>query len=549
MRTLYALSYVRSLYDAATSENNGEPLSTRHVVGAVRAPLPIGARIPVRFCHPNNPSRDYVVALKTARQWFPMQRCVRNTDGQFDCVPSQPPQPPQPIEPVETDFVRPTDRVARKVASSLVSVRVDIPYRINGVYGASFRGAGVVVDASRGLVAVDRDTAPVMLGEVLLTFAGSIQIPARIVWQHPEHNLALVQYAPEMLGNTPVQSAKINTKPLKEGDRIWQVGLSINEQVVVRKTVAERIRAVSTPVPQVPFFRDTNISLIDPQDVVSSVGGVLTDRRGRIRANWVSFVNLSDYDQPSSYLQGLPAHVLEEAMAGFSAGEGKLSSSGVVFGEISLAEARQRGLGQAQAEVLEAHDDRRQLLEVIRLRAGAPATALIRPGDLVLSVNGQPATRFEEVERASREDSIRFELFRNDQIIDATISTVDLSTQGPGRVISWSGALLQQTPAEAAVQRGVPASGVYVSWFWYGSPAAQYGLRATRRIIRVDGVEIDSLDAFLDAVKDKPDRAAIRITTRRLDGREEVLTLRQDLHYWPTFQLVRTESGWERGAL
>ncbi len=38
-----------------------------------------------------------------------------------------------------------------------------------------------------------------------------------------------------------------------------------------------------------------------------------------------------------------------------------------------------------------------------------------------------------------------------------------------------------------AAQRGIAPYGVFVSFFFYGSPATHYGLYAGRRIIEVDG--------------------------------------------------------------
>ena len=89
-------------------------------------------------------------------------------------------------------------------------------------------------------------------------------------------------------------------------------------------------------------------------------------------------------------------------------------------------------------------------------------------------------------------------------------------------------------------------TGVYVAWFWYGSPANRYGLSANRLIVAVDDRDVTGLDSFLAAVANRPDRSSVRLRTVGLDGRTDVMTLKLDLEFWPTTELRRNGKGWER---
>jgi hypothetical protein len=54
------------------------------------------------------------------------------------------------------------------------------------------------------------------------------------------------------------------------------------------------------------------------------------------------------------------------------------------------------------------------------------------------------------------------------------------------------------------------------------------------------------LDAFLAAVADRPDRSSVRLRTVGLEGRSDVITLKLDLQFWPTSELRRNGTEWER---
>jgi pro-apoptotic serine protease NMA111 len=130
------------------------------------------------------------------------------------------------------------------------------------------------------------------------------------------------------------------------------------------------------------------------------------------------------------------------------------------------------------------------------------------------------------------------------------MKTVALNGRDIDRVLIWAGATLQAPHRAMAAQRGIAPYGVFVSFFFYGSPATHYGLYAGRRITEVNGEATPDLDAFIRAVSGKPDRASLRLKTISWNGQTDVITLKLDKHYWPAYELNRQEDGtWTRTAL
>ena len=179
-----------------------------------------------------------------------------------------------------------------------------------------------------------------------------------------------------------------------------------------------------------------------------------------------------------------------------------------------------------------------------------PAQDTLEEGDVILSIDGEIVTTFEQVERASLQDNIALLILRDGEEINLTLSTHPLEGGGIERAVTWAGVLLHEPHFDLAVLKEIPHdSGVYVSFFWYGSPAARYGLRATRRIVAVDGADTLDLDSFLEAVADKGDGDDIRIDYIDLDGQNHVLTMKLDPHYWPTDEYRYEDGEWGRTRL
>ena len=58
-------------------------------------------------------------------------------------------------------FAKTADPIVNRLAPSLVLVNFDMPYSVSGITERNYYGTGVIVDAERGLVVVDRNTVPV----------------------------------------------------------------------------------------------------------------------------------------------------------------------------------------------------------------------------------------------------------------------------------------------------------------------------------------------------------------------------------------------------
>jgi S1-C subfamily serine protease len=509
-----------------------------------------GDRVRLRWSDLARPELAEESVLRVDRRWFAARRCRRDdAAGRFACRELPPPPPAAAAAPVSARLDVRAPGPGARLARSLVSVSFDVPFGIDGVHGAAFTGAGLVVDAERGLVLVDRDTVPVTLGDVEITFGGAVSVDGRVVALHPEHNLALVAYEPALLGETPVESAELRDEPLAPGDPVWLVTLTQRQQILARASAVERIDAPQLPLPRVPRFREANLDLIALTEVLPGVGGVLADGKGRVRALWASFSTEGD-SGPTSFFAGIPADVALAWLAGMQEdGTPAWRALGVELAALSLADARERGLAPEQvAELAEHGEGEPRVLAVRRVRTESPAAAALRVGDLLVRVKGRPVTRFREVERAAQAERVALAVARGGVLHEVTLETVPADGEGTREALLWAGALLQAPPLELATQWGASRRGVYVAGSFRGTPAERHELRPTLRILAAGDASTPDLGAFRAAVAALRDGEIVRLRTVDLEGRVVPLAIELDLHDWPSVHLVRTPSGWERRA-
>ena len=542
----YLLSKAAIPRGAVIVEMDGEEISDLDDFEAKLEQLADGARASVRYVTMENPQNSVVRLLEMDRVWFPARRCVRDdTTGSWPCRDLAPGPAPMPPEVGSTHLASYDDASVNAIAPSLVVVTFNLPYTLSGVAERHYYGTGLIVDKDRGYVVVDRNTVPIAIGDVKITFAGSLEVRGKIEQLHPLHNFAMVSYDPASIGDTPVRNARFNTTPLQPGDKVWVVGIKADHQLVHQRSTVSSVDPLLLPLSRTLRFRDTNIEGIDLVTAPGDFDGVIVDRKGRVSASWSSF-DLSSGGDSAQFNRGVSSEVIQQFVETVRDGR-PFYSLEAEFVYAPLFAARKMGVGEEWIARLEKNNPlRRRALSITRLVADTPAAQLLKNGDMVLAIDGNVVTSYRDLENAVQKPEVVVTVWRNGSAQDLTIETVALSGRGIDRAVSWAGALLQNPHRAMAAQRGIGTDGVYVAYFNYGSPATRYGLWAGRRVVEVNETPTPNLQAFIDAVKDIQDRESVRLKTVTWNGTAEVITLKLDTQNWPAYEIRRDEDGWRR---
>ena len=475
--------------------------------------------------------------------------------------------------------------VARAVEPSLCIVQVDIATvaLADGVYSRSFEGSGAVIhhdpSTGLGLVVVDRNTVPIASCDILVSFAAfPCEIGGKVEYLHPTHNFAVVSYDAGALPRRaresirPIAFAPPDSVPPSRGDEVVLVGLSAQLRPMARvSAVTDATSVAAIPSADIPRFRAVNEEVITlDMDFGYNFGGVLTDFEARMVALWASYAKPVN-GEVRDMVRGLPAapvidardEVLRWRREG-KRGAGSVRLLDAEFDVLQLAKASDHGVPHEWVErLMRADPVRRQALTVASVVADTGAAASLKGGDVVLTAGGEPAVSFRGVERAVRAcapaQPLHLRVLRKGEVVDVTCELSEEWCAGTGRLLHWAGAQLQPTHrpvAELGFRPTDPSTGapldVFISRWYHGSPAQRYGLYALNWVASVNGIPTPTLDAFVDATKALEDGAFVRLKLIALNARPKVLTVKLDLHYWPTWELRRTTDGtneWERVLL
>lgn len=118
------------------------------------------------------------------RHWSSFRLAVRNdVSGLWDFTELGDPLPPAALVPTTKKIIELDDCIgpSKSLIRCLVKIHFRTPCRLDGFPYNNRHGSGVIVDKERGFVVVGRGIVPNALGDITITIADSIVIPARVL--------------------------------------------------------------------------------------------------------------------------------------------------------------------------------------------------------------------------------------------------------------------------------------------------------------------------------------------------------------------------------
>ncbi|KAJ5930233.1 Pro-apoptotic serine protease [Penicillium verhagenii] len=530
-------------------------------VGVMRT-IPDRSRVVISYRHIRDLHTKGTSIVYIDRHWHPTMRlAVRNDETGLwdfsdlaDAIPAEAPVA-RKADFIQLDGV--SQPAAAEIVRSFVRVSCTMPLKLDGYPQAKKTGFGLVIDAEKGLVVVSRAIVPYDLCDITITVADSVIVIAKVVFLHPLQNYTIIQYDPSLV-QAPVQSARLSTDFIKQGQDTIFVGFNQNFRIVVAKTAVTDITTVSIPAnASAPRYRAINLDAITVDTGLSGqcTNGVLIGEDGVVQALWLNYLgertpsSHKDVEYHLGFATPSLLPVTSKVLQGFTPQLRILNMESYV---VQMSQARIMGVSEEWIQkVAQANPSRHQLFMVRKVdcpTAGLTTdTDSFQEADIILTLDGQLITRVSELDVMYEKEILEALIVRNGEEMRIRVPTVPTEDLETDRAVVFCGAVLQRPHHAVRQQISKLHSEVYVSARSRGSPAYHYGLSPTNFITAVNDTPTPNLDLFVNEVRKIPDNTYFRLRAVTFDNVPWVVTMKKNDHYFPMSEYLKDPSvaaGW-----
>lgn len=517
------------------------PIQTLDDLQDALTSMKLGELVAVTYSQMGKPNTQEVARIRMLPTTWVNERCEREqTATRTNWTCEEVPHPTEQVDLKSIEVVRPDvqHKKAQAIAKRLVLVRGSSALQLNTMSTTDFTSAGLVVDAGRGVVITDRWAVGSEASVVTIEAGESGRIPARVAYLDPFRNVAILHYDPALLRLGTLDPLVWSTTPPEHDASYWAALINSEGEVFSTDRQFSRYDEVSLTAHRYPKYRADNLTTLRFGKLDRPTeGGAVVDKKGRVVALYQNFRDEDNRGNAQDKMWAVPTWPARDALAGR-----KPLYAGLDLHRVSMAEAREAGVPDHILAKLRGHRPYDPVVMEV-WRSDPNVSSQVRAGDFLVGVDDQPVAIFGDFQRALKQGS-QLHLIRNGKPLTVPAVTQDLTARESTRAVIWAGAIVQDEHPEVSREAGTPPQGVYVSWYFGGTPAQRYGMTYGRRILAVDGTPIEDLDGFIETVSGLEDGEPVRLRMQTLQGREFALSLRLDTTWWPTRVLKRTEDGW-----
>lgn len=402
------------------------------------------------------------------------------------------------------------------VVKNVVSIRFCQTCSFDTDAACASEATGFVVDAEKGYILTNRHVVGAGPFWGYVVFDNHEEVDAYPVYRDPVHDFGILRFDPKAINYMPVAALPIRPDLAKVGIEIRVVGNDAGEKLSILSGVISRLDRNAPEYGEGYSDFNTNYYQANAAASGGSSGSPVVNIDGfaiALQAGGRSDGASTDYFLPLDR----PLRALRCIQEGRPVERGTIQCQ---FLMKPFDECRRLGLTpEWEKAVREAFPKETNMLVAEIILPEGPSHQKIEEGDVLLKVNGEMITQFirlDDILDSNVGKPIRVTLQRGGEDVDIDIEVGDLHAITPDRFATVSGASVHNLSYQQARLYGVPihGGGVFVceSTGSFRFDSADNGWM----IQSVDQKKTPDLDAFIDVVKEIPDKKRVVVTYKHL---------------------------------
>ncbi|KAI9736638.1 MAG: hypothetical protein M1834_000842 [Cirrosporium novae-zelandiae] len=435
-----------------------------------------------------------------------------------------------PVPAAVLDSVEWQNTIA-KVVKSVVSIHFCQTCSFDTDGAMTSQATGFVVDAKKGYILTNRHVACAGPFWGYCIFDNHEECDVYPIYRDPVHDFGILKFDPKAIRYMEIKALELKPQNAEVGAAIRVVGNDAGEKLSILSGVISRLDRNAPEYGD--GYCDFNINYIQAAAAASggSSGSPVVTIDGcavALQAGGRADGAATDFFLPLDR----PLRALKALQSGESVTRGTIQTQWLLK---AFDECRRLGLTPDREEVVrkEKPEETSMLVAEIVLPEG-PADGKIEEGDVLLEVNGELLTQFTRLDAildSSVGKKVELLIERGGQNLKVELEVGDLHAITPDRFVTHSGGTFHNISYQQARLYAIAVKGVYVceaagSW---RQESSMHGWI----IQTVDKYPTPNLQAFIDVVKNIPDRARIAVTYRHI----------RDLHNLNT-RIIRVDRHW-----
>ena len=403
-----------------------------------------------------------------------------------------------------------------QVVKSVVSIHFCQTCSFDTDPALSSEATGFVVDAQRGYILTNRHVVGAGPFWGYCIFDNHEECDVHPVYRDPVHDFGILRFNPEAIKYMQLSALPLRPDLARVGAEIRVVGNDAGEKLSILSGVISRLDRNAPEYSD--GYSDFNTNYIQAAAAASggSSGSPVVNIDGyavALQAGGRADGAATDYFLPLD--RALRA--LDLIKTGKHVSRGTIQTQWLIK---PFDECRRLGLSAEWEAAIRARFPKEiGMLVAEIILPGGPAASNIEEGDVLTKVNGELLTQFvrlDDILDSSVGKPVTLLVQRGGEDFEVTLQVGDLHAITPDRFVSVAGATFHDLSYQQArlYAIGVENQGVYcceaAGSFRYESAESGWLIQS------VDNKETQNLDAFINVMKDIPDRARVVITYKHL---------------------------------